>query len=75
MSGEKKPKMLSPRKYAELKSVPYPTVMYWLRNGKIETAIRHTTATGHYYEVPETAPLPKLSPGRPGKAGKKGSKK
>lgn len=71
--------MISPRQYAELNSVPYTTVMYWLRQGKIKEAVKRKMPDGgHYYEVPEQAPVPQLQPGRPKKTagtGKKGGKK
>lgn len=68
--------MLTPRKYAELKGVAYTTVMNWLQQGLIPQAVKHPTLTGHYWEIPDSAPEPNLQPGRPStKAAKKGGKK
>lgn len=61
----KKSKMLTPRQYATMKGVAYTTVMNWLQQGKIPEAIKHQTPTGHYWEIPEKVPAPKLLPGRP----------
>lgn len=72
----KKAKMVTPRQYAEARGVAYTTVMNWLNRGLIPGAARQETPTGHYWEVPETAPAPELEPGRPSKkAVKKGGKK
>lgn len=69
-------KMLTPRQYAEANGVAYTTVMNWLQRGKIPEAVKRDTPTGHYWEVPESAPVPQLQPGRPStkKASKKGGK-
>ena len=77
---KRKPKMLTPRQYADQQGVAYTTVMNWLQQGKIDGAVKHETPTGHYWELPETVPVPKLRPGRPPKISKKritkkGSKK
>ncbi len=72
----KQPKMLTPRQYAEKVGVAYTTVMNWLQQGRIPEAVKHTTPTGHYWEVPDVARVPDLRPGRPAKkAAKKGGKK
>lgn len=67
--------MLTPRQYAEKVGVAYTTVMGWLQRGLIPQAVKHATPTGHYWEVPETTPAPKVQTGRPPKASKKGGKK
>ena len=64
----KKPKMLTPRQYAERQRVAYTTVMNWLRQDKILGAVKHMTPTGHYWEIPVKATKPKLLPGRPPKS-------
>jgi hypothetical protein len=64
---KRKPKMLTPRQYAEQQGVAYTTVMNWLQQGKIPEAVKHETPTGHYWELPEVAPKPELQPGRPPK--------
>ena len=71
----KKPKMLTPRQYAEQQRVAYSTVMNWLQQGIIPAAVKHATPTGHYWELPETAPVPKLRPGIPRKQATATSKK
>lgn len=80
-SMKKGEKMVTPREYATLKGVAYTTVMNWLQSNRIPGAVKHTTPTGHYWEVPEKAPSPNTRPGRPPKpktakaSKKKGSKK
>jgi predicted site-specific integrase-resolvase len=64
MNG-KKPKMLTPRQYAERQGVAYTTVMNWLRQDKILGAVKQMTPTGHYWEIPAKAAKPKLQTGRP----------
>jgi hypothetical protein len=68
---KRKPKMLTPRQYAEQQGVAYTTVMNWLQQGKITGAVKHETPTGHYWELPETVAAPKSQPGRPPKSSKK----
>ncbi len=78
---EKDIRMLTPRQYAERHQVAYTTVMNWLRQDKIPSAVKHSTPTGHYWQIPLKASKPKLQPGRPTKAkptqsnGKKRGKK
>jgi predicted site-specific integrase-resolvase len=67
----RKGKLVTPRQYAEENGVAYTTVMYWLNNGRVEGAVKHTTPTGHYWELPEDTPRPKKLSGRPKKAAKK----
>ena len=62
---------MTPRQYAEINGVAYTTVLYWLNNGRVEGAVKHTTPFGYYWELPEDAPRPKSRAGRPKKATKK----
>lgn len=66
--------MLSPKQYAEMIGKPYPTVMSWLQNGKVPQAVKTTTPTGHFWEIPEGTPAPETKRGRP-KASEQPSKK
>lgn len=63
-----KTKMLTPRQYASLHGVAYTTVMNWLQNGKIPQAVKTTTPTGHFWEIPEDVETPEMKRGRPSKA-------
>jgi hypothetical protein len=67
---EEKPKMLTPRQFAEAKNVAYTTVMFWLNNGLIEDAVKYETLRGHYWEIPATAikTFQRPKTGRPKKA-------
>jgi len=58
--------MISPREYAALHGFPYSTVMSWLRAELLRGAKRHDKPIV-WYEVPEDAPPPELSAGRPKK--------
>jgi hypothetical protein len=60
-------KMVTPREYAARLDVAYTTVMNWLQTGRIPGAVKRTTPTGHYWEIPEKAPAPDTRPGRPPK--------
>lgn len=79
MIGMSKKKMLSPKQYAEKIQKPYTTVMTWLQGGVIPEAVKRTTPTGHYWEIPEGTKPPELKPGPKPKANgttkKKGGKK
>ena len=57
--------MLTPRQFAEIHGVAYTTVMSWLQKGLIPEAVKNETPSGHYWEIPETASPPELTPGRP----------
>jgi predicted site-specific integrase-resolvase len=73
----RKVKLVTPRQYAEINGVAYTTVLYWLNNGRVDGAVKHTTPFGYYWELPEDAPRPKSRAGRPTKeaASKKAAKK
>jgi hypothetical protein len=74
--GRKKGKLVTPRQYATMHGVPYTTVMYWLQSGKIKTAVKHQTPTGHHWELPDNTPAPpKLRPGPKGGTKKRAKKK
>lgn len=53
-----KPKMLTPRQYAEKHNFKYTTVMDWLQNGLLEGAVKIALPEGHVYQVPENAKKP-----------------
>jgi hypothetical protein len=75
MIGMSKKKMLSPKQYAEKVQKPYTTVMTWLQGGVIPEAVKHTTPTGHYWEIPEGTKPPELKPGPKPKANGAAKKK
>ncbi len=66
--------MLSPKQYAETIGKPYTTVMTWLQSERISEAVKRSTPTGHYWEIPEGTKAPELKPGPKPKA-KKGGRK
>jgi len=68
MSG--KGKLETPKRYAEMNGVAYTTVMYWLKTGRVEGAVKRETPRGPYGELPEDTPRPKKLSGRPKKSAK-----
>lgn len=61
--------MISPRQFAEKHGKAYTTVMHWFQNELVEGQKKLTLPDGRFvYEVPENAPVPNLSSGRPKKA-------
>ncbi|MGH9763215.1 MAG: hypothetical protein ACREDR_19190 [Blastocatellia bacterium] len=61
--------MLPIKEFAKLVGVPYTTVMYWVKGGRIKGAVFEEAPTGGYWLIPEAAAnnleRPKL--GRPRK--------
>ncbi len=72
----KGPKMLTARQFAELRDVPYTTVIFWLRKGALQGAEKQEIPFGRQgfiWRVPDNAPLPDLPIGRPLKTGRDGN--
>lgn len=68
--------MLTPKQFAELHGVSYPSVMKWLAKGLLAGAEKRTVpyGVGFFYLIPATVPRPTAKPGpRPGT--KRGAKK
>jgi hypothetical protein len=62
--AKEKPKMLTPKQYAERVEAAYSTVMSWLQRDLIPGAQKQELPSGGwYYVVPEDAPKPDLKPG------------
>jgi hypothetical protein len=62
--AKEKPKMLTPKQYAERMDAAYSTVMSWLQRDLIPGAQKQELPSGGwYYVVPEDAPRPELKPG------------
>ena len=72
----RKKKMLTTKEVAERYGVAYPTVILWIKSGKLE-AVKEPNPRGDIWLIPEPA-LKKLNrggKGRPKKASKSGAKK
>jgi len=70
----KQPKMVTARQFAELRGVPYTTVIFWLKKSLLHGAEKQEIPFGRQgfiWRVPDDAPLPELTPGPVPKAAKK----
>ena len=62
-------KMLTPREFAELAKVPYPTVMRWLKKGLMKGAKRETLGPLVLWQIPRSAlKMQRPTRGRPQKS-------
>jgi len=69
--------MITARKFAELRGVPYTTVIFWLKKELLTGAEKHDIPFGRQgfvWRVPDDAPLPELTPGPKPKPSKKAAK-
>lgn len=64
-----KAKMLTTNEVAEQMGVAYTTVMLWIKQGKLEGAVKHEHPRGDYWEIPAAA-LKTLDRGRKGRPSK-----
>lgn len=62
--------MLPIKDFAKLVGVPYTTVMYWVKSGRIKGAVFEKTPTSGYWLIPEAAAnnLERPKVGRPPKS-------
>ena len=75
---EKKPRMLTARKFAQEMGVDYTTVVRWLKNDLVPNAVRQESEDrGAWWEIPETSlkmERPKSGPVPKAKAAAKATK-
>ena len=67
MKGKRESKkMVNPKVFAEMHGVAYTTVMFWLKNDKIDGVEKAPLPFGDgrfVYQIPADAPKPELKPG------------